>query len=97
MLNYGDVAFQAFTFSEFEFSSIDELLNKADKNYTFGGFAYDGSLKIQNQYKQFCSNCYYLIAVNSQTSTDVTLVAHALSSAVPIRPDRLIHDVLSTN
>lgn len=65
MLSYGEIAFQAKQFTELEFSSINELLDKVDKDYSFGGFASDASLKILRSDKSFCSNCYYLIAARS--------------------------------
>jgi hypothetical protein len=94
MLSYGDIAFQAKQFSELEFESIDELLDTADKNYTFGGFASDSSLKVEKENSAFCYGCYYLVAVRAGGRTAVSVVAHSLKEPVPIRNDRLVHDVL---
>ena len=74
--------------------NINKLIIQTKANYTFGGFAYDGSLKVLNTDSNFKKNSYYMIAVKSQHQTYATLVVHSTSTPIPIKADRMIHDVL---
>lgn len=94
-LNYGAVAFQALRFNKMDFHDVDELLDKAGKQYTFGGYSYDGSMKILKENSQYCSECYYLISAKSIFRTSVSLLVHYLDTPIPIRSDKLVHEVLN--
>jgi hypothetical protein len=96
-LNYGTVAFQSLRFSKLDFNNVDELLDKADKNYTFGGYSYDGSMKILKNDISFCTDCYFLISVKSFSKTSVTLLIHFMDTPIPARADKLLHDILNGN
>ena len=95
-LNYGSVAFQALRFDRLDFHNVDELLDKTDKNYTFGGYSYDGSMKILKDDSLYCSDCYYLISAKSYAKTSGSILVHYLDTPIPVRSDKLVHDVLKS-
>lgn len=96
-LNYGEVLFQALKFDRLNFQNVDELLDQTDKNYTFGGYSYDGSMKISKEDKMYCVDCYYLVSAKSYSKTSVSLIVHYLDSPIPIRSDKIVHDSINAN
>lgn len=94
-VNYGGISFQALRFNKLDFHNVDELLDKTDKNYTFGGYSYDGSMKILKENSLYCSDCYYLISAKGYTKTSASLLVHYTDTPIPVRADKLVHDVVN--
>jgi hypothetical protein len=45
----------------------------------------------------FCTDCYFLISVKSFSKTVVTLLIHYMDTPIPVRADKLVHDIVNTN
>jgi len=54
-------------------------------------------MKILKEDSLYCSDCYFLISARSLSRTSVSLLVHYLDTPIPVRADKIVHEVIGVN
>jgi hypothetical protein len=83
--DYGMVEFNAKTITGAQVANISDTITNNNDRWEFGGPSHDMSLLVSTSNRAFCTDCYYLIEVTSESSASVLLILHTTSSPIPMR------------
>lgn len=94
--DYGMVEFNAKTISNDQAANITATIEKINGRWEFGGPSHDASLFVSTDNQYFCTECYYLIEVTSDSSAAFIVVLHSVSSPIPLRENRVTRETLTS-